>query len=98
MTTHTAQGHIGTVYQAANWIYVGEATSYCYVLGDEKFHPKTMSERGKRMGVGVAEYTKQSGLDFKRVSGLIMHKYAYPLDKSQIETLEGLALPYPTLP
>ncbi|MFK5978365.1 MAG: hypothetical protein QM488_05710 [Rhizobiaceae bacterium] len=47
-----------------------------------------------RVGVGVAEYIKQSGLDFKRVNSMIKHKYVYALDKSQIDNLEGKALPY----
>ena len=41
----TEQGHIGTVYQASNWRYLGEIDSYKIRFGDEILHGRTMNER-----------------------------------------------------
>lgn len=89
------QGHLGIVYQAANWKYLGVSSSHQYILGNKKIHPRTMSERCKRQGMGLREYMNTSKLDYKIVRGLSLHKYVYPLVTSQIDAIEPLALSYP---
>lgn len=79
-----AQGHVGAVYQAMNWIYEGTSKPQSAVMvGGKIVHKKTVqSKRGTIKGL------KMSEVAFK-------HKYLYPLDRAMRRQIEPLAKPYP---
>ena len=91
----TEQGHIGTVYQASNWRYIGEIGSYKIRFGDEIMHPRTMNERARRTGQSLREYIGASALRFENVRGLTRHKYIWPIDDSMKDLAMKLSKPYP---
>ena len=81
-----AQRHIGTIYQASNWIYLGESrTASVYIVAGKPgrlVHNRTATDLRRRHNV-------------KRVAGSIKHRYALGLDKEMRAQLEARALPYP---
>jgi hypothetical protein len=91
------EGHNGTIYQAMNWIYLGEFKS-----SPRWYHPKTGQEIHDRnvtpSGLvktfnGIKKGWKKTELIRKDV--LAKHKYIYPLDKSLIPLCKSLSKPYP---
>lgn len=88
------QGHIGTIYQATNWIYEGE---FAYERGilvcGELTHRRTVSSR---YGTGsIAWLKKHVDQEAKRVCGEAKHKYLYPLNKKMRKKVQELAQEYP---
>jgi hypothetical protein len=79
------QGHIGVIYQAANWIYVGES----------KPHPIIEGRHNKSMGGSI----KAAKKILRREPNIYLpkpkHKYIYPLDKNLLPMCKALAKPYP---
>jgi len=80
----TNQGHIGIIYQAGNWLYVGETNTETECFFNGKWcHRKTIhSSRGTSKGLP------------KRKT-LPKHKYLYPLDRKMARQIKQIALPYP---
>ena len=80
------QKHIGIIYQATNWIYVGEneSSGKDYFYKGKWRHDRTLNEYPKEF-LNTLETRKRSG---KR-------KYLYPLDKSLIPLCKSLSKPYP---
>lgn len=80
-----AQGHVGTIYQAMNWVYVGEWNVQSSLVDNntgEKFHQRTLTGQGK----DLSNY---------RYEGSVKRKYLYPLDKPTRKVIMLLAKPYP---
>lgn len=80
------QKHVGTIYQATNWIFVGEneSSGKDYFYKGKWRHDRTLNEYPKKI-LETLETRKRSG---KR-------KYLYPLDKSLIPLCNVLKKPYP---
>lgn len=90
----TEQAHIGTIYQAMNWIYEGEclADSKMMVLG-QITHRRTISSR---YGTYSLDWLQQHvDPEARVISCLPKHKYLYPLDKAMRRQILPLAQPYP---
>lgn len=78
------ESHHGGIYQAMNWIYIGQTAGSQKVWYNGKWsHQRTVDSR----------YGNHKGFNVKRVPG--KHKYLYPLDKAMRRQIEPLALPYP---
>ena len=77
------QNHIGTVYQASNWIYVGstESSGTEYFINNKWRHAKAIKPQQKK----IAIKRKSSG----------KYKYLYPLTIDMKELCEKLKKPYP---
>ena len=89
-----AQRHVGTIYQAMNWLYVGTSQPQRELVVDGVWmHKRSASARwgtaspdkiaamtGANVGYGPIEYK---------------HAYLYPLDKKMRRQIEPLAKPYP---
>jgi hypothetical protein len=93
------QGHLGTIYQATNWIYIGQsnvdARSGIHI--DNK--PESYRGFGKRYGTTSQEKLKEilgNRIEFKDVK--TKNKYIYPLDKSLIPMCKAMSKPYPKKP
>lgn len=80
------QDHYGTIYQATNWIYVGEneTSGKDYFYKGKWRHDRTLNEYSKEF-LATLKTRKRSG---KR-------KYIYPLDKTLINYCKSLSKPYP---
>lgn len=89
------QKHVGTIYQATNWIYAGifgEGSKSAYLIDGKKIHPKTIFERyGTRSEIIVRKIHKD--FEFFVTNG--KHKYLFPLDPEMKKQIMPLAKPYP---
>ncbi len=88
------QGHVGTIYQAGGWLYLGESNqSYLRVLGRIE-HPRTLYDRYGRGGQSVPWLREHVDPDATRVEMAAKLKYVWPLDRTLRRGLEAVALPY----
>lgn len=93
------EGHIGTLYQAGNWIYAG------YSTGDPRVR-KYIDRSGRTLhwrtvGPMLNSRGLTESVESARAFGLIpqehlpKHKYLYPLDRAMRKQITPLAKPYP---
>lgn len=86
------QGHLGKIYQAGNWIFLGETIPvewFIEIATGKRIHSKTL-RTGRR---GYATKLKNEGII--RSIYLIKLKYVMPLDKQMRKQILPLAKPYP---
>ena len=79
------QGHLGIIYQASNWYYLGEVKSPPIIEGK---HNKSM---GGSIGAARKLLKREPQVYFPKPK----HKYIYPLDKTLIPLCKSLSKPYP---
>lgn len=95
------QNHLGTIYQATNWIYIGETTagqSHAFIINGKKIHEKTVREYVlKKYPDGSIENIKKAygTNDVKKFFTQGKRKYLMPLDKKIRKQILPLAQPYP---
>lgn len=92
------QGHVGTIYQATNWLYQGNNTmlvrGYLHEINGELMHPrKVVSLYGT---IKTADILKIDP-GYKRVETMKKHRYIYILRdrKKVIASLKHKTMPYP---
>jgi len=89
------QGHVGTLYQAGGWLYLGTSDqSYIRVRGQVE-HPRTLYDRFGPKGQSIPWLREHVDPRAERVPMAPKHKYVMPLDKKLRRELESRALPYP---
>lgn len=89
-----AQEHLGTIYQAANWVYTGlsQATPL-YDIGDGKVrHSRSLSHA---FGSHSVEHFANHGIEAKLVPQAAKHRYMYFLDPTWRSGLQVAVHPYP---
>lgn len=88
-------GHHGGVYQAGNWIFVGNtASGKEYWHNGKRFHGRQVSEKGWNIQQGVKRKTvRPSECDIVNTPG--KHRYLMPLDAEMRKQIEPLRKPYP---
>lgn len=96
------QDHLGTIYQATNWIYEGnmnEGARAAFIVHGKKMHPKSVWST--KIGGGmhcpqtldaVRKYLDPNATVF-RTKG--KRKYLMPMDKKMRKQIEPLRKPYP---
>lgn len=89
-----AVGHVGTIYQATGWTYLGQSEAPSYVdTGDGyPLHPRTVYER---LGSNAIGHLHRTGVPARRVQMTGKHRYAYVLDPAWRWRLRGHAISYP---
>jgi hypothetical protein len=88
------QGHLGTIYQATNWLYIGLSTPMpLYDLGDGI--PRHSRSVAQVMGTHSIKYLSQSGLKIKCIEQQPKHRYLIFLNKDWRRRLNVPVLPYP---
>lgn len=89
-----AAGHVGTIYQAAGWLYTGETDPTPLIdLGDGRLrHSRTLSFN---LGSHSLRYLKEQGVDATLVPQLPKHRYLLPLRPRVAERLTVHIQPYP---
>lgn len=88
--------HVGTIYQAMNWLYAGMTPdSYLYKWKDgELYHQREVSKTGFKPYFG--EIRRVPKIDeCERILQLGKHRYLYPLDRAMRKQIASLAKPYP---
>ena len=91
----TKQGHVGTIYQATNWIYLGPIFQpYVKVKGKIE-HPRSLYDRYGRNGHRVEWLRKHVDPRADRVKMPPKLKYVWAFDKKLRRKLEAVAQPYP---
>lgn len=97
------QDHLGTIYQATNWIYEGLSKGDTYfIVKGKKTHRKTISSRivnmdGKRMHCpstlpAVRRFFDPEATVFRSAG---KRKYLMPMDKAMRKQILHLSQPYP---
>ena len=89
-----AHGHVGTIYQATNWVYTGlsEATSMLETGDGVIHHSRSLAYN---FGTHNTGFLTARGLDIKKVSTHPKHRYIYFLDRSYRDRLLKPVFPYP---
>ena len=90
------QGHIGGIYQAGNWIYVGE-TPDSHLYKDSRgrvWHQRQVSVTGVKPQYGELRHVPKIG-ECEKIPQLGKHRYLYPLDRAMRRQIAPLAQPYP---
>lgn len=86
------EGHVGTIYQATNWIFIGSIEDVNLKVNGELKHRRTLSSK---YGTCSLSALQAKGLKVEKVEMPAKHKYIYPLDKSLIPLCKSLSKPYP---
>lgn len=90
------QEHFGTIYQATNFIYLGETVQggICgFVVNGKKLHPKTISSHGWRASEKWLQEHVDPNAHAVRSKG--KRKYIWVYDKKLRKEWQKKALPYP---
>ena len=89
-----AFGHLGTIYQATNWLYTGLSTATpLYDIGDGTLHHSR--SLAHQLGSHSIRYLTLQGINAKAIPQSAKHRYIYFLDESWRSRLGVAVLPYP---
>lgn len=87
------QGHVGTIYQAMNWIYVGRYSSSAGIqINGKLYHRRTVSSL-----FGTASISKLKEIvdeNCKEIKNEKKYKYIYVIDKKLLPLILNESLPY----
>lgn len=89
------QGHIGTIYQAGNWLYLGQVEHTWFRLHGRMVHPKTLHARYGYGGQAIPWLRENVDPKAERVPMPPKHRYAMPLDRAMRRQLAPLVQPFP---
>ena len=89
-----ARGHVGTIYQATNWLYTGlsQATPL-YDIGDGRQHHSR--SLGHIFGSHSLAHLRRQGVEVRLVPQQPKHRYLYILNPSWRSRVRAPVLPYP---
>lgn len=90
------QNHVGTIYQATNWIYLGRTNigeRGAFIIHGKKIHPRTIGTAGGVQSVNwIREHMDPDAVEFITKG---KEKYIYCFDKKLRKEWQAKALPYP---
>ena len=90
-----AAGHVGTIYQAAGWLYTGTSEDQPLMdLGDGV--PRHLRSVGSAFGTHSAAYFRRLGLPVRFVQAAPKHRYLVFVESSWRDRLRVPVLAYPT--
>ncbi len=89
-----ARGHVGTIYQATGWLYIGlsEATPKFDIGDGIARHSRSLAHA---FGSHSLKYLSERGLNVKVLPQIPKHRYIYFLDQDYRNRLKPTTLPYP---
>ena len=89
-----SQGHLGTIYQASNWLYTGLSDpTPAYELGDGTVHhPRSLAAT---YGTRSTQYLRSTGLAVNVREGVAKHRYVHFIEPTWRQRLLVPVLPYP---
>ena len=87
-------GHVGTIYQASNWLYTGTSLAMPLLdLGDgEARHSRSLAHK---YGTHSLKHFEAHGIEVRRIPQAAKHRYLYFLDRSWRDRLRVPVLTYP---
>lgn len=89
-----AHGHIGTLYQAGNWTYLGPTKpGRSLIVNGETFHPRSLYQRYGTSS--LAWLRRRIDPHAQAVTEPPKHKYAVAFDGQMRRRLARMACPYP---
>jgi len=90
------EGHIGTLYQAGNWLFCGMAKSTPKFIdkAGRVLHSRQVSKVGYKPQYGTMRRVPKIE-DCEVVPQLDKYRYLYPLDRAMRRQIEPLRQPYP---
>lgn len=91
----TAQGHLGIVYQATNWAFLGTTEQSYFKIHGRVVHPRTVYDRFGRGGQSISWLREHVDPNADRVEMSSKLRYAFALDRAMRRQLESIAQPYP---
>lgn len=77
-----AQGHVGTIYQAGNWIYTGSVEHTWLRVAGRLMHPKTLHSMYGIGGQSIPWLHDHVDPNAERVAMPPKHRYVMPLDRA----------------
>lgn len=88
------QEHIGTIYQATNWYYIGEyANEVGIKMNGKIIHRRSISKKYGKSGI---EWIKENiDPEAEVIKGKTKIKYVFPINKNMVKQLKGISKPYP---
>lgn len=91
------QGHTGIIYQAGNWVFVGDTSPDYFHI--DKTGKKYHSRQVRRNGAPIKQYGQYRLTPDPRAMKLVettgKHRYLFPLDAAMQKQIEPLRKPYP---
>lgn len=95
-----AQGHVGAIYQAGNWIYLGQSNPQrVFVVHGRVRHGRSMGGRqfgsGRRTRQNLTYLREHIDPNAEQIMMPGKYRYAMPLDRAMRRLLEPRAQPYP---
>ena len=89
-----AAGHVGTIYQAAGWLYTGTSEAQpLMAIGDGP--PRHTRSIASALGTHSAAHFRRQGLNVRLVATIPKHRYLIFVDPSWRSRLLVRVLPYP---
>ena len=89
------QGHVGTIYQATNWIYVGlvnEGTKSDFIIKGKSMHPRSVGAKGWKVSLEWIRANVDKDATQNITKG--KHKFIYPLNKKMRKKVKVLGQEY----
>ncbi|MBN4064106.1 DNA methyltransferase [Dehalococcoides mccartyi] len=86
--------HMGVIYQASNWIYIGESQPMSLLDFGDGVHRNARTV-GHQLGTHSLKHFRKNGLNVTRVPQAPKHRYIYFLDKTWRSRLKPEQLAYP---
>jgi len=91
----TKEGHLGIIYQATNWLFLGGSSqAYLKVLGKIE-HPRSLYDRYGRGGQRISWLREKVDPHAQRVEMPPKLKYVYAFSKPLRQQLEATSQPFP---
>lgn len=91
----TKEGHLGTIYQATNWLFIGAASQpYLKVRGKIE-HPRSLYDRYGANGQSLPWLKANVDPNARRVEMPAKLKYVWCYDAALREKLAAVAQPFP---
>lgn len=92
------QGHVGGIYKAGGWLYLGHFTHHTFRVNGETVHPKTLHSRYGKGGQSIPWLRANVDPNAARIVTPPKHKYVMPLDDATRVKLAPVVKPYPRAP
>jgi hypothetical protein len=88
------QEHIGTIYQATNFYYIGEyAKERGIMLNGKLTHRRSINKKYGKSGIDWLKANLDANAEV--IIGKPKIKYVYPVHKSMVQKLKSMSKPYP---
>jgi len=89
------QGHVGSIYQAGNWVYTGRTqASDEYIINGKRWHGRALRHE-KPVHLTTKQALNKMDENWQLVKGSSKYRYLYPLDRAMRRQIQKLAQPYP---